>query len=525
MTTGPTPTGPTPTGPQLDEAGRALLDRATAAVRAGQWQEARGALEVLLRQAPDQPNALQLLGIVSFQAGRIEDAHRHFRRAAELLPQDADALYNLASTDLHAGRLVEAGDGLRRVLALQPRHAGAQVNLSGVLHRQGRLNEALTACEAAIDLDAGNALAHLNYANLLREASRPREALAHFKTCLELEPDRADAHHDLGLLLRESGNLEAAAREIQLAVRTAPDNPQYRTNLRDTYRRMIPSWHFSMLDDQARNAAYDRAIAKAAPGRRLVLDIGTGSGLLAMMAARAGAERIVGCEAVQPLAEIARQIIARNGYADRITVIPKRSTMLRIGEDLPEPADLLISEVLDAGLIGEGVLTTLRHATASLIAPDAAIIPRRAVVSGIIVECPELRRINPIGRVGGFDLSLFDVFRNPAAHRQFDMAREAHRPLTASFEIARFDFRAPPNGEVARRLEPEIIADGAAQALVFWFDLHLDDAIVISTRPGGDLTHWRQAILFLDGDTPVKSGERRPLTVGHNDSHFFCRWS
>ena len=100
-----------------------------------------------------------------------------------------------------------------------------------------------------------------------------------------------------------------------------------------------------MLADTARNDAFERAIAKAARGRRLVLDIGTGSGLLAMMAARAGARRVVACEAIRPLAQVATRIVAQNGFADRITVIAKRSTELAVGQNLSEPADLLISEV------------------------------------------------------------------------------------------------------------------------------------------------------------------------------------
>jgi predicted RNA methylase len=332
------------------------------------------------------------------------------------------------------------------------------------------------------------------------------------------------AYHNLGELYREQGQYEAAVRALEQAVKADPGNAQYRVNLRDTYRRTIPSWHFGMLNDQARNDAFERAITKAARGRRLVLDIGTGSGLLAMMAARAGAERVVACEANTPLAQVAARIIARNGYADRITVVAKRSTQLAVGQDLPEPADLLISEILDAGLLGEGVIRSFRHACAALIAANAAMIPAGATVYGVLVECPELRRVNPIKEISGFDLGEFDIFRNPVAHGQITLAHEPHRVLSEPFEIARFDFRHLPNEAAPLPLTIQATADGTAQAVAFWFDLHLDDAITLSSAPGSDSKHWRQAVTFFERDRLVRQGETLPLTVGHTDTHFFFGW-
>jgi tetratricopeptide (TPR) repeat protein len=474
----------------LDEAIRALLERATQQLRTQQLDPATATLHQVLQRAPDQPAALQLLGVAAFQSGRGNEAVRLLERAVAVAPDYLEAHYNLANVFLFQDRLREAEAGFRRVLALNARHFDAQLNLSGTLSRMGRPAEAAAACRAALDIDPHNAV----------------------------------AYHNLGELYREQGQYEAAVRALEQAVKADPGNAQYRVNLRDTYRRTIPSWHFGMLNDQARNDAFERAITKAARGRRLVLDIGTGSGLLAMMAARAGAERVVACEANTPLAQVAARIIARNGYADRITVVAKRSTQLAVGQDLPEPADLLISEILDAGLLGEGVIRSFRHACAALIAANAAMIPAGATVYGVLVECPELRRVNPIKEISGFDLGEFDIFRNPVAHGQITLAHEPHRVLSEPFEIARFDFRHLPNEAAPLPLTIQATADGTAQAVAFWFDLHLDDAITLSSAPGSDSKHWRQAVTFFERDRLVRQGETLPLTVGHTDTHFFFGW-
>lgn len=501
----------------------ALLDRAIQAMRAAQWDAAQQALREVLRQSPDDPVALQLLGVVLFEADRVDDAMGLMQRAIALAPDYVEAHYNLATIRLRIGQAGEAAAGFRRVLSLDPRHFGAQLNLGGLLSQQGRLDEALVACRRALAIDSQNATAHMNYANILKDVGRSQEAAAHYQTALRLDPTSAEAHNNIGMLYRDLGQLDAAAQAIERAVQLAPDHPQFRINLRDTYRRALPNWHFRMLADEARNDAYRRAIEKAAPGRRLALDIGTGSGLLAMMAARAGAARVVACEMIQPLARAASRIITQNGYGDRITVVAKRSTQLAVGADLPERADLLISEIVDGGLLGEGILRTLRHANSMLTTPDAAVIPMAATVWGALIESADLRRQHRLDSVAGFDLSELDMFRNPLAHHQFDMAHEPHRVLSGTAELARFEFQRLPESAAARTQALEIVADGMAQAIAFWFDLRLDEEITLSTRPGA-ASHWRQAVVVFDRDRPVRRGEHVELVVAHTDSGFRFDW-
>lgn len=75
-------------------------------------------------------------------------------------------------------------------------------------------------------------------------------------------------------------------------------------------------------------------------------------------AARAGAAHVVSCESVKLIADKAKEIVSANGLDDQVVVINKQSDLLRVGEDLPRRADILVAEIFDTGLIGEGALLT-----------------------------------------------------------------------------------------------------------------------------------------------------------------------
>ena len=109
-------------------------------------------------------------------------------------------------------------------------------------------------------------------------------------------------------------------------------------------RQRVPEWLFTMAYDEKRNQAYQDALELFIKPGITVLEIGTGCGLFAMMAARAGAGHIYTCEQDPLRADIARNIIRQNGYADRITIIPKKSSEVHVGADLPEKADILLNE-------------------------------------------------------------------------------------------------------------------------------------------------------------------------------------
>ena len=131
-----------------------------------------------------------------------------------------------------------------------------------------------------------------------------------------------------------------------------------------------PVEHARMLHDARRTGDYLAAIGEAVRPGDVVLDIGTGSGVLAIAAARAGARRVYAVEA-SDIAEVAERVFAANRVQDRVTLIPGWSRTT----DLPEPADVLVAEIIGNEPFEEEILETTLDARRRLLKPGALLIP------------------------------------------------------------------------------------------------------------------------------------------------------
>lgn len=320
-----------------------------------------------------------------------------------------------------------------------------------------------------------------------------------------------------GRELHGQGRYEDAAKAYRLILNLDPNNRDALIGHNRAVRCAVPRWHWEMLHDEERAELYDRAIRQVvAPDTdRLVLDIGTGSGLLAMMAARAGARQVVACEGQPSVAETTVEVVRAAGYDDAVTVVPKMSTRMRVPEDLPRRADLLVTETVDCGLLGEGILDTIAHAREHLLTEDAIIMPSRGRVFAQLVESLPLHRKNHVGKLYGFDLAPFNRL---STLEYFDsrLHRHEHRTLSEPQVIFDFDFYRDDARPRRTELAVQPTAAGKLHAVVFWFELELLPGIMLSNAPERADSHWKQAIQCLPVPLHVQPGEPVSLEAVHD---------
>ncbi|GAA4182248.1 hypothetical protein GCM10022252_07850 [Streptosporangium oxazolinicum] len=286
-------------------------------------------------------------------------------------------------------------------------------------------------------------------------------------------------------------------------------------------RQLVPRWHFAMLNDQARNEAYRKAISAVVRPGDLVLDIGTGAGLLSLLAIEAGADMVVTCEMEPVIAAIARRTMVVNGVDSRVKVVEAKSTDLRVGIDLPRPADVLVTEIFDCALLGEGALPSIEHARRELLQPDAVIVPQGARLWGQLVESDDLFAHNHVDTVYNFDMTLFQQFRSMEYFSTY-LTSYRHRLLGEPFPLFDFDFRTG-KGEQERVIPAPVSVDGTCHAIVMWFELDLAEDITLSNSPEDHGTHWRQAVQTFERPLSCRADEPLRLFVSHDNDRVLVR--
>ncbi|GLT91062.1 hypothetical protein SLE2022_089710 [Rubroshorea leprosula] len=312
--------------------------------------------------------------------------------------------------------------------------------------------------------------------------------------------------------------------------------------------------YLDMLNDSARNRAYRLAIEKTVTKPCHVLDIGAGTGFLSMMAARAmglsdstaslGSSKgmVTACESYLPMVKLMRKVLHRNGMGRSIKVVNKRSDELIVGVDIPSRADVLVSEILDSELLGEGLIPTLQHAHDMLLVQNPLTVPYRATTYGQLVESTYLWKLHDLSgneAKTSDDIHLlpagFDTILGVKPHQypmHCDAITKEIKLLSDPFKIFEFDFWKRPNSHGKAELQIKARDDGSVHAVVSWWILQLDPegTVFYSTAPQwinspintGDrhwCDHWKQCVWFLPGKGVfISKGQEVLLEAIHTDT-------
>ncbi|XP_026886028.2 protein arginine N-methyltransferase 9 [Electrophorus electricus] len=369
------------------------------------------------------------------------------------------------------------------------------------------------------------------WASELDSLGRIQDLFNCYEQALELFPDDEVIVNSMGEHLFRMGFRDEAAAQFHRALKLRPDFPEARENFYRVSNWLVERWHFLMLNDRGRNRKYQLAIQRAVrEGCSTVLDIGTGTGILGMCAQKTGASEVFACELSKTMYELAREVVSANGMADSIKILHKKSLDMEVPKDIPTRVSLVVTETVDAGLLGESIVESLIHAWRHLLLPPPTgrVIPASATVFTMAVECQDIRRHHRlcVSAVGGLDLTAAGEIRSPVnssaavgevsepyTTERLSRARGGFTALTPPCRLLDLNFNnlQELEGLCSRetsQLRVQVLEEGVLDALAVWFQLHLDQDNSISTGPHED-TCWEQAIY------PVQSP--RHFRVQRND--------
>ena len=274
-----------------------------------------------------------------------------------------------------------------------------------------------------------------------------------------------------------------------------------------------PVEHARMLHDDRRTGDYLAALAAAVRPDDVVLDIGTGSGVLAVAAARAGARRVYAVEA-SDIAEVAARVFEVNGVQDRVTLLPGWSRQI----ELPEPADLLVAEVIGNEPLEEEILETTLDARQRLLKPGARLIPHTLTLLARAVLLPEAEcRQRTFGRAaverwrGLYDIDfqpLLDVASPNPLHTITEGEIVATWPQVGPPAVlASLDLTSFEEPSVRARADLVVAPPGAVNAIAITFRADLYDGISHTLDPWSwPASSWATSVWVLPDLVEVGPG-------------------
>jgi len=272
--------------------------------------------------------------------------------------------------------------------------------------------------------------------------------------------------------------------------------------------------HREYLSDGHRLDAYRRAIEEIVRPGSVVVDLGSGTGIMALLACRAGAKRVYALEESSLIGQ-AREICRANGFGDRVTFVRDLSTQAA----LPEPADAVIADQMGPFGFEGGAFEYLGDAQRRFLKPGGILVPSRIDLCVAPVECDELRREVDFwgGKPAGFD---FEAMRRLAMNNVYPKKFQPQHLLGAPAVIAAVDTARAPL-PISGAASIAVDRAGTLHGIGGWFAAQLSPGVTMSNGPLDPASIVRRNVFFpIDRPVAVEKGDavRVAMTIRPKES-------
>jgi len=266
--------------------------------------------------------------------------------------------------------------------------------------------------------------------------------------------------------------------------------------------------------------AYAAALRETVNRDSVVMDLGCGPGVFALLACKLGARRVY---AVEPdnVIGLAREAAAANGFADRIEFFEKLSTEIT----LPEPATIIVFDLRGVLPWFEQNISSIIDARKRLLAPRGVLIPGRDILWAAVVEAPEqyAELVSPWQNQFELDLSagtrfITNNWRKTQIKPEYFLAEPVYWHTLDYHEIESRDVRAEISWRAAR--------NGTAHGFAAWFDSELVDGIDFSNHPSAPRMIYGQGFFPFSQPVEISEGDRIELRLAADfvQDNYVWRW-
>ena len=266
----------------------------------------------------------------------------------------------------------------------------------------------------------------------------------------------------------------------------------------ESYRSLV--YYRAMLEDQVRTSAYQRAIAQLVKPGDVVLDLGSGLGILACFASQAGARRVYAIESTDAIV-LAQQVAERNG-CHNITFLNAWSTEV----SLPERVDCIVTETLGGLALDENILRYLSDARHRFLKPGGRVIPQRLRLFVAAVESTDA-----YGHVRFWEQRPYGLHFTPVAQRAsktpYMISIGPEQLLSTPLVFREIDLSQDVPDSVEATIQMKINRSGELHGWLGWFEVELVPGVGFGTGPTDAQTHWQQVFFPCVIPMPVRSTE------------------
>jgi Ribosomal protein L11 methyltransferase (PrmA)/Arginine methyltransferase oligomerization subdomain len=282
---------------------------------------------------------------------------------------------------------------------------------------------------------------------------------------------------------------------------------------------LILDEHREYLIDRPRVSAFERAISEVVRPGDVVLDLGSGTGILGLFALKAGASRVYAIDG-SGLTQLAREIFAANGFADRAVCIKGLSTRV----ELPEKVNVIVGDLIGRFGIDGGLVEYFADARRRMAQPGVRTVPSKVDLLVAPVEAPQTWAEVDFWKTSpaGFN---FDRAYNIAVNTGHPVKYRPEQMVGKPEVIATIDVARDGNSILQGEAVSAVRRAGTMHGIAGWFEATLSPSVTMSNSPLREDVINRRAVFFpVDPPTMVRAGDPVRVKMWISPAETLVNW-